>query len=147
MTLGLFGVLVVALLLGAAGQMLMKQSLNAYKAVHGDELTGFGMLLHALFTPGVLAGLSCYVVSTFLYMILLWKMPVSLLYPMVALNYVFVTILARLFLHEQVPVARLGGLALILAGVYIYAVHGQVPAAPGAEQPVPVVDPAGAPAP
>lgn len=126
----LFGLLVVALLLGAAGQLTMKYSLNTFKAKHGDEFEGPATLFRALFTWGVLAGLACYVLSTVLYIRLMWGIPLSLLYPMVALNYVFVTLLARLFLGEKCPSIRLVGLALIIAGVTVYAVWGQAPAEP-----------------
>lgn len=140
MTIGAFGVLLVALLLGAAGQLLLKSSLNAYKAVHGEELQGVGMLLRAMCTPGVILGLACYVVSTMLYLTLMWKIDVSLLYPMVALNYVFVTVLAAAFLKEPVPLIRILGLTLIIGGVTVYAVWGQ-PAPAGDRAPASRVAP------
>lgn len=139
MSLKSFGILLIAILLGAVGQLALKLSLNAFKAIHGDELSGLGMLLQAMCTPGMMVGLLCYVVSTLLYLRLMWDIPVSLLYPMVALNYVFVTLLAVVYLHEVVPPIRYLGLLLIIGGVVVYAVWGKPPEEP-AEQPMPAAE-------
>ncbi len=120
MTLRLFGMFVVALLLGAVGQLSMKVALKSFTDHHGP-LQGVGMLLMAMVSPGVAFGLTCYVLSSMMYLFILSRIPMSMLYPMVALNYVFVTFLAWAYLKEDVPVARLAGLAIIIAGVVTVA--------------------------
>jgi hypothetical protein len=50
----------------------------------------------------------------------------SYAYPFVALNYIFVTILAWRFLSEKVPPVRIAGLAVIFLGVLIFS-FGRAP--------------------
>ena len=127
MTLKLFGMLIVALLLGAVGQVSMKISLGHFTDLHGP-LTSLVMLIMAMLSPGVAFGLACYVVSSTIFLFLMSRIQLSLLYPMVAMNYVFVTVLCRVVLHEQIPPLRVAGLAVIIAGVVILASSGQPPA-------------------
>lgn len=130
----LFVIFLVALLLGAAGQLCMKTALNAYVAQHG-EIHGLAGLLKAMMTIGVVIGLGLFVASSMLYLFCMSKTPLSVLYPMVALNYVFVTILAFFFLREHVPPMRIVALAVIIAGVALMAASGRGEQAP-AESPV-----------
>ena len=44
-------------------------------------------------------------------------MPVGLAYPMLSLNFVFVTLAARWLFHETVDARHWAGVALIMAGV------------------------------
>ncbi|NUQ01404.1 MAG: EamA family transporter [Armatimonadetes bacterium] len=128
MSVKLFGLLLVALMLGAAGQLLMKMALESYKSAHG-QIVGFGMLFQAMLRIGVVVGLGCYVLSSVLYIKLLADMPVSQLYPMVALNYIFVTILDRYVLHQPVPLMRVVGLGIIILGVVTVALSSSPQAA------------------
>ncbi len=127
MTLKLFGIFIVSLLLGAVGQLVMKLALDGYTRLHGS-IESAGALFRALLTPGVVVGLGCYVVSSMLYLLIMSKVQLSVLYPMVALNYVFVTILAWLVLHEHIPAMRLVGLAVIISGVVLLSNSGRTPA-------------------
>jgi undecaprenyl phosphate-alpha-L-ara4N flippase subunit ArnE len=49
--------------------------------------------------------------------LLLQRMPVGLAYPMLSLNFVFVTLAARWLFHEAVDARHWAGVALIVAGV------------------------------
>ena len=112
MTLKLFLMLLVSISLGCAGQVCMKIGLNT----HG-EITSFVSLMTAMIKPGVVVGLGLMVVSSMLYLTLMSKMDLSLLYPMVALNYVFVTVISHFVFHEQVSSLRVAALATIILGV------------------------------
>ncbi|MCC7492283.1 MAG: EamA family transporter [Fimbriimonadaceae bacterium] len=124
MTLKLFGLFAVALVLGAVGQLSMKKALDDYTSVHG-ALQGLGMLLRAMLTPGVAFGLGCFVLSSMGYLMVISKVPLTVAYPMVALNYVIVTVLRYFVYHEPVPLQRVAGLAVIIAGVVLVATSNQ----------------------
>ncbi len=124
MTPQLFGILLVALLLGATGQLSMKIGMERFTAHHGD-IASLVQLLRAMLQVGVMFGLGCFVLSSMLYLLLLSRLDMSLLYPMVAMNYVFVTILARVVLNEHVSALRVTGLAVIIAGVVVMSMSGQ----------------------
>lgn len=131
------GMLIVALLLGAVGQVALKKALTNYTDIHGD-IHGLGMLLQAMMTPGVVFGLACYVLSTVLYLFVMSRIDLSLLYPMVAMNYVFVTVLSRLYLKEEITWLRVVGLTVIIAGVVIISRSGApVDAAEGPSKALP----------
>src|ERR1035438_6195111 len=114
MSVKMFGMLLVALALGAAGQMFMKRGLNMI-----GEIGHVSTLLQACLHPMVIIGLGFYVISSMLYLVLMSRMPLSLLYPMVALNYVFITILSRYFFHDHVNPQRIIGLGVIIVGVVL----------------------------
>lgn len=126
----------LSLLLGAMGQTCMKWGMMAHKARHG-EIEGLMPLLTAMTQPGVIIGLGCFVFSSMLYLVLLSKLPLSVLYPMVALNYVIISILGRYIFHEQTNPLRIAGVFVIICGVMMVSASNSAPASavPGAETP------------
>ena len=110
-------VLLIAIMLGAAGQICLKFGL----AKLGPQ-TPF-VVVTAMFRDWhVLAGFIAYGISSLMYLFVLSRLDVSYAYPFVAINYVFVTFLAWLILKETVPTLRIVGLAIICMGVLVLAV-------------------------
>jgi drug/metabolite transporter (DMT)-like permease len=120
-------VLVVAILLGAVGQIALKSGINLL----GEKPPPL-VVLRSIFTQWqVTAGFVCYGLSSLLYMIALSRLPLSYAYPMVALSYVVVTFMSWRFLGETVPLMRVAGLAVVAMGVVIVALSYK----PGAARP------------
>ena len=110
-------VLLGAIMLGAIGQICLKFGLGALGAK-----PALFVVLSSMFRNWFgLGGFVAYGVSSLLYLFVLSRLELSYAYPMVALNYVFVTILACLILKEVVPPARILGLAIICLGVVVRA--------------------------
>ena len=107
-------VLLIAIMLGAAGQICLKFGLGKL----GSQ-TPFVVVTAMFRNWHVLAGFVAYGVSSLLYLFVLSRLDVSYAYPFVAINYVFVTFLAWLILKEAVPTLRLVGLAIICMGVLV----------------------------
>lgn len=117
MTIAL-AILIVAILLGAVGQIALKAGINSL----GEKPSPL-VVLRSIFTQWqVTAGFVFYGLSSLLYLIALSRLDLSYAYPMVALSYVVVTFLSWKFLQEPVPLLRAGGLAVICIGVIIVAV-------------------------
>jgi len=134
MTIAL-AILVVAITLGAVGQIALKTGINAL----GDKPAPL-TVIRSIFTQWqVTVGFLCYGISSLIYLVALSRLPVSYAYPMVALSYVIVTFLSWKLLHETVPLARAGGLALICAGVIVVALSHN-PRAAAAPQAPPAVE-------
>lgn len=94
---------------GAAAQLLMKYGAN--------HLTGAG-LLGVLTNLPLLAGYTLYGVNTVLLVLALRKGHLSVLYPIIALTYVWVTILSpRVFPDDHLNVYKVTGVSLIVFGV------------------------------
>lgn len=101
-------------LLGAAGQILMKNGTQAQQA------TGLVALLMAIFTNLTLfTGYALYGLSTALLVIALKYGELSILYPVIALTYVWVTGLSVFLYGEQLGVYKVVGLATVIAGVIV----------------------------
>ena len=109
-------VLLIAIMLGAAGQICLKFGLGKL----GSQ-TPF-VVVTAMFRDWyVLAGFVAYGLSSLMYLFVLSRLDVSYAYPFVAINYVFVTFLAWLILKEAVPTLRVVGLVIICTGVLVLA--------------------------
>ncbi|MDP9728253.1 EamA family transporter [Alicyclobacillus tolerans] len=83
-----------------------KQHLDSLKAV-----------ILVMFSPWVIAGLVLYVIATVIWIYLLSKMSLSLLYPMQSLAYVAAILVSIFIFKEHVSAWRWAGVAVILAGV------------------------------
>ena len=96
--------------LGAAAQILLKTGAN-----HLAQLT----LLNIITNWGLIGGLSLYGISTLLLVLALRDGELSLLYPVIALTYVWVTVLSFVIFHDRVNPLKLAGVAIIVIGVAV----------------------------
>lgn len=98
---------IASLFLGSAGQVLFKLGMRGATGVWS-----------ALVSPSVLLGLTCYALSTLFWLRALARVPLTLAYPLLSLNFITVPILSHLFLREPIPSGLVAGTALIIAGVW-----------------------------
>lgn len=104
------GLVFCCTLIGATAQLLLKTGAN--QLVHPDPI---GIITNLT----LLAGLSLYGVSTILLVLALRDGELSMLYPVIALTYVWVTLLSLVVFHERVNPIKLAGIAVIIAGVAV----------------------------
>ena len=93
---------------GAGAQILLKYGTN--------HLTRAGALGYLLNAP-LLAGLVLYGVNTVLLVMALRHGHLSVLYPIIALTYVWVTILSPMFFADHLNAFKVTGVSFIVAGV------------------------------
>jgi multidrug transporter EmrE-like cation transporter len=106
--------------IGAAGQMLMKA--GAQQQTHDSAL----LMLIAIFrTPTLFAGFSLYGLSAALLVIALKYGELSILYPVIALTYVWVTALSVAIYSESLNAMKLLGLAAVVLGVAVLGRSGK----------------------
>ncbi|MBH3432502.1 4-amino-4-deoxy-L-arabinose-phosphoundecaprenol flippase subunit ArnE [Pseudomonas citronellolis] len=74
-------------------------------------------LLGKLLSPWLLLAVACLGAALLLWLLLLQHLPVGLAYPMLSLNFVLVTLAARLLFGESVDARHWLGILLIGAGV------------------------------
>ena len=103
-------------LLGAAAQMLMKIGLS-----HPVEP---GLIGYVTSLP-LLGGYCLYGLNTVLLIFALRDGELSILYPIIALTYVWVTILSVVFFHETLNFFKLAGVAVVVAGVAVMGKGGK----------------------
>jgi drug/metabolite transporter (DMT)-like permease len=111
--LAIFIVLACTLLV-AIGQYLIK--LGANRLSHA----GFMATMIGIFTiPQLFAGYCLYGVFTVLFVYALRHGELSILYPLIALGYVWVTITAVVAFHDTVNPLKVIGLVVIICGVAV----------------------------
>jgi drug/metabolite transporter (DMT)-like permease len=110
------GLVFCCTILGAAAQILMKTGAN--RMAHPGVL---GMLANL----PLMAGYCLYGISTLLLVVALKDGELSLLYPVIALTYVWVTVLSFLIFHDDVNPWKLAGIVLIVLGVAVLGKGGK----------------------
>jgi Predicted membrane protein len=104
-------------LLFLAAQLLLKISVKQFGAFSWTWL----FFKKALLNPYLMLSGLCAVFGTVLWMVILKKYDFGLVYPLTSLSYVFGLFAAQWILHEQIPVTRWVGVAIIAIGVFFVA--------------------------
>jgi multidrug transporter EmrE-like cation transporter len=110
-----FILVVCCTIIGAAAQVLIKKGAGALGANPTFVHTAMAML----FTPALFTGYAMYGVSTVLLVLALRHGQLSLLYPVFAMTYVWVTVLSFVIFHESINVFKLAGIAVIVGGIAV----------------------------
>jgi len=110
-------ILLVAVMLGALGQVALKHGMTAVEVVGVRDIIRrlprvFGNLY-------ILAGVFSYGASSVLWLYSMTNLDISFMYPLASLSYVLTTILAIILLKERVIPMRWIGLTMIVAGSFL----------------------------
>lgn len=100
--------------LNAIAQVIMRQGMRGVEF----EMS-LGWLFARMLSPGVMGGMLCYLLSFFLWLVVLSRVQVSVAYPFQALGYVFASLVAWRFLGEGMTLLNIAGLALVCTGVLV----------------------------
>jgi multidrug transporter EmrE-like cation transporter len=101
-------------LFNAAGQILIKHGANSL--ANADLLT---TILGLVRNPFLIFGFGLYGVSLIFLVTALREGELSVLYPVIALSYVWVTILSVALFHESINSFKLIGISTIVLGVVV----------------------------
>ncbi|OFX13548.1 MAG: hypothetical protein A2Z18_02985 [Armatimonadetes bacterium RBG_16_58_9] len=119
MTPASFGLLLISVTLGSFGQICMKTGLRGRGiSTDGSIVQTFLHILQAMASPYVILGILLYVVSTFVWILILSRVRLSVAYPMISMGYVLVVVLSAAILKEHVDWRfAVTGLLCIVTGV------------------------------
>jgi drug/metabolite transporter (DMT)-like permease len=109
--------LAITVLTGTIGQYFLKLGANKLGAVTADN--AIALTLKILTIPDLLIGLTFYAGAAVLYILILTRVPLSVLGPSVALQYVFAMLMGKYLFHDPIPGYRWFGLGLIACGVIL----------------------------
>ncbi|MEO1209262.1 MAG: EamA family transporter [Cyanobacteria bacterium J06638_20] len=112
-----FLILLSSILMGTTGQFFLK--LGALRLGQANATNFVSQILRIALTPELLIGLACYGIASIAYILILTRVNLSIVGPSVALSYVFSVLVGYFFFQETIPLARLLGLGLIIAGVIL----------------------------
>jgi drug/metabolite transporter (DMT)-like permease len=109
--------LLITVLTGSIGQFFLK---NGAKQLGSVSANNFMTQVFGIATNfNLVVGLVFYAVAAILYILMLTRVPLSVLAPAVSLQYVFSMLMGKYFFGEVISLNRLVGLGMIVAGVII----------------------------
>ncbi|MEO7994383.1 MAG: EamA family transporter [bacterium] len=119
--------ILTSVLLGAVGQLTMKNGFNLLKTRSDwGDFTFVQKLPQIFLQPYVILGLSLYVIATFVWFAVLDKADLSFAYPFIALAYVVTAIGSYLLFGEQINNWKIAAITLIMLGVLCLARGAQL---------------------
>jgi multidrug transporter EmrE-like cation transporter len=117
-SLGQWTGIFIAVLTGAVAQTMMKFGTNRVGQFGDGALVDY--LLRLMTNPFVIVAILSYGFGVIFYMFMLSRLDLSFLYPvMTALGLVLATLVSAVILGEHVSLMRLGGIALVILGVFM----------------------------
>lgn len=121
MKISIFPWLLFGILLNTAAQLFIKAGSERISTLSFSWANAMPMSTQIATSPFIVLGLLCYGVSVMIWIGVLSRVPVSIAYPMVSLGYIVNAIAAYYLFGESLTAMRMGGILLILAGVYLVA--------------------------
>jgi drug/metabolite transporter (DMT)-like permease len=107
-------VLLAVVIFGSCGDVCLGRGMRDFGAVTSSN---WHLLLGAIANPWIIVGI-CFLIGFFCtYITALSWADLTYVLPATAISYVFMALLSRVFLHENVTVAHWLGIGLITAGV------------------------------
>ncbi len=103
-------------------QLFMKTGLNS---VGIDNITLANLAEFIAGSAGSICiwiGFLFYVINFFIWITVLTRVELSVAFPVGSTSYIFIPILAMIFLHETITPLRWAGIALIVAGIHFVSV-------------------------
>ncbi len=113
--------ILTGVLLNAVAQLLLKAGARSIAGLSFNLDTAWTIAERLAFNPPILAGLLCYAVSVVVWILALSRVEVSIAYPMLSIGYVVNAIAAWLLFAEALSPARIAGIGVIIAGVWLVA--------------------------
>lgn len=110
-----FALFLLSIVGGVVGQFFLKS--GALKLGQLTASNAFSHVIKIATTPELVIGLCFYGAAAILYILLLTRVPLSILAPSVALQYVFSVMLGKFVFNEPIPIIRLLGMGFIICGV------------------------------
>jgi multidrug transporter EmrE-like cation transporter len=107
----------MTILLTVYGQLVLKWQVNLAGMPPGSNGDTVVFLVRLLFNPWVLSGFAAAFLASVFWMAALTKFELSHAYPFMALTFVVVVAAGGLLFGEPITMAKVAGLALIVAGV------------------------------
>ncbi|MGE8150299.1 4-amino-4-deoxy-L-arabinose-phosphoundecaprenol flippase subunit ArnE [Pseudomonas vancouverensis] len=108
--------LLVACLLTCMGQIAQKYAVESWR----DQPSGW---VDKLRSPWLWLALACLGMGLLVWLLVLQRLEVGVAYPMLSLNFVLITLVARFVFHETIDRRHWFGVALVIGGVALLGQH------------------------
>jgi multidrug transporter EmrE-like cation transporter len=121
MTWTAFALLMTGVLLNAGAQLLLKAGTNVLGVISLNRDNWLDTFWKMATQGYFVLGTTCYVVSLFVWILGLSRVPVSIAYPLLSFGYIVNAVAAHFLFGETVTVQRWLGIGFIVAGVWLVA--------------------------
>lgn len=135
LSLKIFALIVLNDMGDTIAQLFLKKGIAA-TGIDGLALGTLGDLVaRGAASPLLWAGILIYTLNFFIWMLILYKVDLSIAMPVGSTSYIFVPIVAMIFLNEHVSLLRWAGIALIVLGIHLVsqATHSGTPVRGGGQ--------------
>jgi multidrug transporter EmrE-like cation transporter len=120
-TIAAFAFLMTGVLLNAGAQLLLKAGTNATGVITLTRDNWPEMVARMATQVPFVLGALCYVLSLFVWILGLSRVPVSVAYPLLSVGYIVNAIAAHYLFGEAVTATRWLGIGFIVVGVWLVA--------------------------
>jgi drug/metabolite transporter (DMT)-like permease len=104
---------------GVTGQLVLKKAMMGIGVLTPTASAVPSIIMRIALSPLVIAGMSCYVLGSFFWLIALSRVQLSFAYPFASLSYVLIFVATYYFFGETINAWRLAGMAVICLGVLL----------------------------
>jgi multidrug transporter EmrE-like cation transporter len=111
--------ILLGVFLNAAAQIFLKIGTKTIGHFEFSLENLIPITVKALQNPGILGGLTCYVLSVAVWIMALSRVEVSFAYPILSVGYIVVAIAGYFLLEESLGWSRILGIFVIILGVYL----------------------------
>lgn len=113
-----FILILTGVLLNAVAQLVLKKGMSMIGVVQINMASMTDMFIKAVTNVYVYLGLFCYVVSFFVWLMVLSRTEVSYAYPFLSIGYIIAAFVGYFYFGESMTMYKVGGIALICLGVF-----------------------------
>jgi len=114
--------ILISVTLGVFGQISLKHGLNKFGKIEmKDFLTE--RVVHLIKEKFIILGIVLYILATLIWLVVLSQEEISFAYPLVAIGYIIVAIIGKVFFNENLSIFRVVGILLIVIGVYFILIR------------------------
>jgi drug/metabolite transporter (DMT)-like permease len=104
---------------GAVGQVMLKKGMDNMGPLTLTLVSLPGLVWRIVTNPYVFFGLAVYGAGTLFWLVAISRVGLSYAYPFVSLSYVIMLAAAFMLFHEEIPLLRIIGTAVICIGVIL----------------------------
>ena len=121
MNIIVFSLILLAVTFNTTAQLALKIGIGKIGAFAFSWENLIPIALKVFTSPVIVSGLTIYVLSVGVWLMVLSRTPVSIAYPLSSLAYVTSAIAAHYLLNENLSIIRVLGILVILLGVFLVA--------------------------
>jgi len=111
--------IIFGVLLNALAQLALKQGMRNIGYLDFRWANCGQVATAVAASPYVLGGLTCYVFSVFIWLLVLSRVEVSFAYPLLSIGYIVTAFAGWYFFNEAMSLTRWSGIAVICFGVWL----------------------------